>query len=658
MLLTVKHPLYSGIPPSHEYAAQPPPSPHHYHRHQYDSSAAATRETPRVSSPSPAPASASVPVSASALPALQNIPPKLEATTMDSSSRNLPPMSMTLAPPERGPPAMVSTSTPMSAPPPQWQNTEEAMQQSLQAKAEEERARQELYLKIEEERRRQEEERSRQARYRLDLRQIELSILQEALRGGVPPSSIPLMFVGGVEGNPQLHQQYISQIYGSFPQHLASYHQTSLTPPESQPQHYPPTQHQQQQHQQQQQQQQKQQQQQLQHAPSSQPLPASHHPPPPPPPPQQQTQAMPPPSQPAVAQHPPPEPTRDSRMIPPNPYAAQPIPPTMIGPSQSAPSSPSSHPSYARAPHMRPPNQTVGQTLPRINTSEIHTQHPPQNSGVVIYTTSSPATTGSHQPQSSVARLDQAARAQSGRQSQSSPGISFLHWVPPGSQPNTPSGKSPNTSPFSSHPSSHFRSDHQPSPRKRKHASQSGQSSSRSETAPPQPSPGRTSPRKNGRGGNSRHQNQSQHQNQESKQVDLLDPGRPGGQMHVTSLVTSNDDGDARSTSRQESKLDRENKRQRSNSAARFASGRSSNSHGIYPGGVSRDDSQIGPGGHEHSVSSNQGHHSFSAYGSYTHDGSRISNPGPPPGANTYRSPSDPSPIHTREDHSQQSMSA
>ncbi|OJD24781.1 hypothetical protein ACJ73_03855 [Blastomyces percursus] len=562
---------------------------------------------------------------------------------MDSSSRNLPPMAVTLAPSERDLPAMGPISTSMShlpAPPSQWQNTDESMRQWLQTKAEEDR-------------RKQEEERTRQECYRLDQRKIEQAMLRESLKAGVPPYMVPLIFANMGGGcNLQWTQQLISQMHGSSTQTLIPSHAM----PQPQPQQYSPPQHQQQQQQQQ-------------HAtPTPQPTPSSsthRHPPP-----QPHPQIMPPPSQvPVATQHVAPETPWDSRMIPSNPYAAQPPPHTGVGlPSQSAPPSPSSHVSYARAPSLRPPNQPPGQpsskatTLSRINTSEIHIQQPSNNS----YTAASPSVSGLQQQSPSLAKSDSGAHSQSQRQAQSSPSIYFHHWVPPGqSQPNTPSGKSPNNSPYSSNPNSHLRSEYQSSPRKRKaqFVHQSVPPPSRSDTVTSQTPPGRMSPRGNGRsGGHLRHQNQSQPQSQESRHGDLLEPRRPGGQMHVTSLVRSADEGDSRSTSRGRSNSDRESKRERSSSRARFSGDRNGNSHGSYAGRGSRDDLQSGPGGsHKQSASTNISHSSFSTYGSnYGHarESTGSSNLGPGADTNNYRSPSDRSPIHPPEDHHPQPSSA
>ncbi|KAJ5616096.1 hypothetical protein N7537_001210 [Penicillium hordei] len=53
-----------------------------------------------------------------------------------------------------------------------------------------------LHAKIEEDRRKQEEERTRQASLVLEHRRIEQSILSDALRAGVPPNLVPLIFNG------------------------------------------------------------------------------------------------------------------------------------------------------------------------------------------------------------------------------------------------------------------------------------------------------------------------------------------------------------------------------------------------------------------------------------------------------------------------------
>ncbi|KAK2809286.1 hypothetical protein FQN50_003928 [Emmonsiellopsis sp. PD_5] len=589
------------------------------------------RETPRVSSPALPPPAATPLVRPAASP------PTNEA--MDSSAgRNLPPMSMSLPPPERGLSAMTPMNSSMShlpAPPSQWQNTDEAMRQWLQTKAEEDR-------------RKQEEERTRQELYRLDQRRVEQSMLREALKAGVPPYMVPLIFSSLSGGaNAQWTQQYISQMTATSSQLLPPGQPQTLTPQSQHEQYPPPQQHQQQ------------------HAPP----PASHRlqpqPQPPPPP---QPQSMPPPSQvPAAPQHTSSEGPWDNRMIPPNPYAAHPPPPTIVAPpSQSAPSSPS-HASYTRVSTLRQPSQqTTGPPIPnasslsRINTGEMHIHQPPPNTGVTTFNAASPVTVASQpQPPSQQAST---LKSESGshRQSQQtqSPSIHFHHWVPPNqSQPNTPSGKSPNNSPYSAHAASHLRSEYQNSPKKRK--SQAAHQaapppSQRAETS--RPSPGPTPPRGNGPRGHLRHQNESSSQGQESRHGDLLEPGRPGGQMHVTSLVRSADEADDRGGSRRGSNSEREAKREKGNT--RFAGGRNGNLPGNYAVGSHRDDSQSNPGGPEQPASSNGQRHSFGAYGPSYHrrDSSGPSNTGPAD-TNSYRSPSDPTPIHSQDHHGQRSTS-
>jgi hypothetical protein len=269
-----------------------------------------------------------------------------------------------------------------------------------------------LQTKAEEDRRRQEEERTRQECLRLEQRKIEQSMLRDSFQAGVPPHMVPLIFVGMAGGNlPRATLDIIHQLIDQTGSQNPPLHQG---PPPSSTQFVAP----------------------------------------PPPPPSQ-----PPPPLPFPSRALQPEVRRDSRTIPPNPYGAQAGPslPPPPPPPQAMPPSPAQQP-YGQPPLFHPPPDPRAapppppppSTLSRINTTEMHIHHPPANVGPVQY-----------QP-------GPAPPVKSETQSQSSPSLYFHHWVPPGqSQPNTPSGRTPQDSSPSSH--SHLRSEFQSSPgRKRK----------------------------------------------------------------------------------------------------------------------------------------------------------------------------------------------
>jgi hypothetical protein len=96
---------------------------------------------------------------------------------MMSSSRDLvPPSGLNRLPPP------LSMSTPLPPLPAGWEGTEDMKLW--------------LHTKMEEDRRRQQEERTYQATLVLERRRIEQSILSDALRAGVPPNLVPLIFNG------------------------------------------------------------------------------------------------------------------------------------------------------------------------------------------------------------------------------------------------------------------------------------------------------------------------------------------------------------------------------------------------------------------------------------------------------------------------------
>ncbi|OQE30511.1 hypothetical protein PENFLA_c003G03739 [Penicillium flavigenum] len=96
--------------------------------------------------------------------------------TMSSSRDLVPPSGLNRLPPP------LSMSTPLPPLPAPWEGTEDMKLW--------------LHTKKEEDRRRQQEERTYQATLVLERRRIEQSILSDALRAGVPPNLVPLIFNG------------------------------------------------------------------------------------------------------------------------------------------------------------------------------------------------------------------------------------------------------------------------------------------------------------------------------------------------------------------------------------------------------------------------------------------------------------------------------
>ncbi|KHO01900.1 uncharacterized protein MAM_00901 [Metarhizium album ARSEF 1941] len=101
---------------------------------------------------------------------------------------------------QAGPLAQPWTSLP--PPPQQWHGSEESMRTWLQAKTEEEKTRQEGL--------------------RLEQRRVEMEMLRESIRGGIPPPMIPLVFAGMAAG-------------GTLPQAAVEWAQQYLPPVHSQP---------------------------------------------------------------------------------------------------------------------------------------------------------------------------------------------------------------------------------------------------------------------------------------------------------------------------------------------------------------------------------------------------------------------------------------
>lgn len=413
----------------------------------------------------------------------------------DSAHRNLPPpMTMSHSNSERGLPALgqMPPSSVSHLPSSQVQQSEESTRLWYQTKAEEER-------------RRQEEERTRQESLKLDQRKIEQAMLRDSLQAGVPPYMVPFIFAGLGGGNLQWAQQYISQMSTA----------TGQAPPQQLqgPSHAQAGHSQQQEY----------------HPPQPRPAPQSL---PTQPPPQQQT---------------PLDVPRDNRMIPPNPYAASRSIPAAVArpPVQQTPPSPAQSP-YTRVSPQSHPSSIVQSTIPlsRLSSAEMHIQHPPVNSGLRSSMVANCRPSQLQQSTSVKQELQQA---------QSSPGIYFHHWIPP-SNPNTPSGKSPNISPNSNHPHSHLRSEYQNSPKKRKsqgnHPSVPPPPSQLSESCSTEPPSGRLSQSGKRNSGHAVQRNGSMSQINETAATSQSDPGRTSGQMNVNTLVSNPERTNSRTSTR------------------------------------------------------------------------------------------------------------
>ena len=354
--------------------------------------------------------------------------PDSEPRRMSTPHRGLPPpsvMERSLPLPDRAqaPSSFALATLPGALPaaPPGWQGHDESMRSWLSAKSEEDR-------------RRQEEEKTRQEDLRLQQRRIEQNMLQESLRGHIPPHLIPVIFASiGGSNIANLGVDYAQQYMAS----LQLNQQQQQIQQQAQIQQHA-----------QQQQQQQQVHQQLQAAPQSQPSP---------------------------------EQRRDTRMITgpnPNPYGAQQMqPPAQSAPAQQSQPASSYTSSYSgsslsserirapqtlqAAPPTSNPRPSTSQTsLSRLNTGDMHQTAPP----------------GSSTSQLSGQHPLQQAQSTQGQDQPSSPGLYFHHWQPPDSQgkskdkdnQGSSSGKSHNTSPNNPPPGSHLRSEYTTSPKKRK----------------------------------------------------------------------------------------------------------------------------------------------------------------------------------------------
>ncbi|KAE8377249.1 hypothetical protein BDV26DRAFT_263957 [Aspergillus bertholletiae] len=136
----------------------------------------------------------------------------------------------------------------------------------------------------------------------------------------------------------------------------------------------------------------------------------------------------------------------ESRSIPPGPYAAPPpqqvVPPPGILLSQPLPPSgpPPAPQPLGRSPLPNGPADPRGAPIPRPNPGEPHAQQPPPiNLSNVHYA-----------PGSSIPHVPHVGTKPDNHHRQS-PSLYFHHWVPPSqSQPNTPSGRIRQESPFAS----------------------------------------------------------------------------------------------------------------------------------------------------------------------------------------------------------------
>ncbi|RLL98227.1 hypothetical protein CFD26_102083 [Aspergillus turcosus] len=320
--------------------------------------------------------------------------------SIKSSRRGLPPPSSINLQPDVGRSDMVPMSQ-LPPAPPGWSSPED-LRQWLQAKAEEDR-------------RRQEEEKTRQESLRLEQRKIELNMLRDSLQSGVPPQMIPLIFAGISGGSlPQsaieLIQHHVSQNPGT---------RNNAPPPTPHPS-----------------------------APLHQQQPSALDLPPPP----SLSQRHPPLAIPADIR-------RDSRVLPPNPYASlppqhHPIPgPVLSQPLTTHGRSPTNQ-SFGRPPLSSGPGNATASPLSRIN-GGTHLQHVPPTLSNAQYAT------GSSVPSSQIAGVKQEHPPR-----HSPPSLYFHHWVPPG---QAPPAKNQHDSPVISIAPSQRRYEYQSPPgRKRK----------------------------------------------------------------------------------------------------------------------------------------------------------------------------------------------
>jgi hypothetical protein len=326
----------------------------------------------------PARPSSWTPAAASSLQTTPPSQPPQDRKMDNNPRRELPPPAGMTLPPEP-PVASMSQLPPL---PSQW-HTEDSLQQWLRTKAEEDR-------------RRQEEERTRQETLRLEQRRVERSMLHDAVQAGVPPQLVPFIFIGIGGGNLARSSLDVAQQMD-----LSSLQQTQL---------------------------------------SQQPPKRAHI---------SQQQVV--PAQ-IVSRHPlsnldldpsqslPSDIRRDSRAIPPNPYASQIAPIQASSPSQPGPASPTQTQAY-RGSIQSTRLHSAGDSQshqPRLNANEFHVTH--VNPAQFQYAATGP----SHGPAPASAKPE--------TQPSQSPSIYFHHWVPPGQgQPSTPSTRGRQESSSRSH---------------------------------------------------------------------------------------------------------------------------------------------------------------------------------------------------------------
>ncbi|EFY92073.1 hypothetical protein J3458_019066 [Metarhizium acridum] len=207
-MLTVKQPPAYGYRSVHDLPTPPstsrPSPPLSHSEAAYKHHQVVSRSHSPSSQAMSAPHRGLPPPAAMALPP-QQAPPSAAVPPQHHGHQQPPPP----PPPtgQGGPQAQPWTSLP--PPPQQWHGSEESMRTWLQAKTEEEKTK-------------QEEEKTRQEGLRLEQRRVEMDMLRDSLRGGIPPPMIPLVFAGMAAG-------------GTLPQTAVEWAQQFLSPVQSQP---------------------------------------------------------------------------------------------------------------------------------------------------------------------------------------------------------------------------------------------------------------------------------------------------------------------------------------------------------------------------------------------------------------------------------------
>jgi len=301
--------------------------------------------------------------------------PASASNIMTGSHRGLPPpAAMNLPDPSRGPPPSSHGLGQLPAPP-QWQGAEDQMRTWL-------------FAKTEEEKRRQEEERTRQEMLRLEQRKVEQQMLQDSMRGGIPPTLVPLIFAGIGGSNltnltVEWLQQYIGQLQNAqqnVQQQQQPQQQQLVTQPQLSPERARDTRF-------------------ISQGPGAYGVQQQSAPPPPlPNAPALQAQPL----APSQQQQPPPQQHAGGYA----PYSSGPL-----SPASRARLAQTSVPAPGPTSAPRPPQQT---SLPRLTTNEMQIQNPPPGPP--------------HNPH------PQAAQVAQQDQPTASPSIYFHHWVPPAAQ--------------------------------------------------------------------------------------------------------------------------------------------------------------------------------------------------------------------------------